>query len=93
MKKCEKCGELLLYPEKHRCYEFEYRLEGDDVNDDWVSIWGSDFEDVALKIGEQYNDENDLIDDEIEVAIRKDGIEKRYSVSAHFSIDYRAVEI
>ena len=93
MEKCEKCGEFLLYPEEHKCYEFEYRLEDYDTDDGWVSIWSSDFEDVALKIGEQYNDENELIDDEIEVAIRKDGIEKRYSVSAYFSIDYRVAEI
>jgi len=93
MEKCKKCGEFLLYPEKHKCYKFEYRLEGDEADDDWVSIWGSDFEDIAEKVGKRYNDENDLIDDEIEVAIRKDGIEKRYGVSAYFSVNYWVEEI
>ncbi len=91
---CKKCGDYLLYKDKHKCYKFEFRIEGEYADDDWAYIWGLDFEDVAEKVGERYNaDENDLIDDEIIVAIRKDGIENKYNVSASISIDFSVSKI
>ena len=51
------------------------------------------FESAAVKYAERYNDEGDLMNDDIEIEVEKDGIKKKFNVGAEPDIYYSYNEI
>jgi hypothetical protein len=90
-RKCEICKEFDLM-DRHKCQPvFYYKFI--DWDDEFVEIRAFDFKEAAEKFGEKYNDEGDLMNNEIEVIISDGKIEKKFCVSAEPDVHYSATEL
>jgi DNA-directed RNA polymerase subunit M/transcription elongation factor TFIIS len=85
---CEKCGDYLVLNreiENHSCKEYVFEVE--EYGE--AKQYGTDIEDALEKFAKRYNDEGDLIDNEIEIEFEN----KKFSISAEVDISYRVNEI
>ena len=74
-KKCNKCG---IYHFTHEKCADEYIIYHEDyLGEDGMKVSGYSFEDAAERYAKNYNDEGNLIDDEIEIIVERDGVKKK----------------
>lgn len=92
---CETCKQYywLNANRKHTCppkMQFKYEYWGDE----WQDVYAHSMDDAAREIGRRYNDNGDysLMDEEIEVIVKHEGVEKTFIVSAEMNIEYYANE-
>lgn len=92
--KCDKCG--VLHWDYEKCAD-EYTVFHDDYLDECgEKVHGYSFEDAAERYAKDYDeDDHPLLDgDPVEIEIEdKDGLRKRFRISAEPSIDYYVDEI
>jgi len=95
MSYCTKCGDYMIFPERHSCSPKWEVLDADEGGEkDWTIVHAIDAEDAATKFAERRDDCNGEGPRERTVVVREPGSteEKEFEITFDYSVDYYARE-